>query len=741
MTGMAALVFCGVFTSCSHDTDLGGNNPQLSVQETYEEAFITRFGTPVATQDWGFGDSRASTRSGNMTGKERVAETSTGINANANEWADAADAPHGHGGWIVPAPLTEEQKSIVAQYFQTHDSLDYQDPHFANFFVQQVYKGDSIVKHGDTTEGIVAANGTSKYASGNMNLLTVGYNEQHINNFNGGDASYVNVLDSGYTVNQFDQNQHPDQIMLMVNIDDTGCMGYHCSATGVSRQVNNKAALVGWQTIRTWANSIGLNGNCLNDGWNRSFVGFDLALKPLDESLVKNNGEPVYAMFNQVPAYNDFQYATLDEESVMKIGEAPEGQTNDGVLTSNFNPWDNGAGTVTHNADGSLTYSANQYGGISYWIGSKDWSSYEKLVVEFESAPAGGKVCIETNNKGNIEKEFGANASSVELDLTGKDVDVKQVWIQASATETYEISSIHLVGEAPQVVYFNSDYLIGDDTLIPFIDSNTNQYAGETRTVGESDWTIEVDGKTCINLKFFKDLYDEGWYPVYNSALRTWAKWTDSDGYFSDWIVTLSEAQRQDADDDDDDDDEYEEIRVIAEDLSIDQKTDFDFNDVVFDVRRYTSGAKSGRAEIILQAAGGTLPLYVDGHEVHAAFGLTDTKTMVNTKANFLGYNGIDNLPAVTIPITNNTSKTIRELARDIRVYVIKKVDKVETECDLTAPLGDVASKIAVGTDFDWCNERQDIDNKYSLKDGTSLFKEYVQGLRGEKWYLEFEEK
>ena len=36
MTGMAAMVFCGVFTSCSRDTDLGGSNPQQSIQETYE---------------------------------------------------------------------------------------------------------------------------------------------------------------------------------------------------------------------------------------------------------------------------------------------------------------------------------------------------------------------------------------------------------------------------------------------------------------------------------------------------------------------------------------------------------------------------------------------------------------------------------------------------------------------------------------------------------------------------------
>ncbi|MBR1557834.1 MAG: hypothetical protein IJ647_08760, partial [Prevotella sp.] len=39
-----------------------GNTPQRSIQETYEKAFITRFGTPVSTQDWGFGDPASGTR-------------------------------------------------------------------------------------------------------------------------------------------------------------------------------------------------------------------------------------------------------------------------------------------------------------------------------------------------------------------------------------------------------------------------------------------------------------------------------------------------------------------------------------------------------------------------------------------------------------------------------------------------------------------------------------------------------
>ena len=62
MTGMAAVVFGGLFTSCSHDIE-GGGSTQEQIQKTYEEAFVTRFGQPAADLDWGFGSSaQASTR-------------------------------------------------------------------------------------------------------------------------------------------------------------------------------------------------------------------------------------------------------------------------------------------------------------------------------------------------------------------------------------------------------------------------------------------------------------------------------------------------------------------------------------------------------------------------------------------------------------------------------------------------------------------------------------------------------
>jgi hypothetical protein len=180
------------------------------------------------------------------------------------------------------------------------------------------------------------------------------------------------------------------------------------------------------------------------------------------------------------------------------------------------------------------------------------------------------------------------------------------------------------------------------------------------------------------------------------------------------------------------DDDDYEEIRVIAEDLTVGQSTDFDFNDVVFDVRRYLVNTKAKHqkndVEIILRAAGGTLPLYVDGHEVHNAFGVS-VKTMVNTNAHARGLNGSDNAGIRIFPVDINKEEadkmTIGEIANSIRVYVTKN----GVDCDLEAPVGGIASKIGVKCNYEWCDEREDIDNKYKLVDGTPLFKNYVQGI------------
>lgn len=559
MTGVAAIAICAAFTSCSKSGDelydpgkIDQQNAE-KITQTYNEAFIKVFGKPSANQDWGFGKS-ASTRANSG---ETVPQTEAYHNMNHNEWADPDKE---FGGYTVPDPLTEQQKAVVAAYFQSVPNLTYSDPQWRHFFVQQVYKGGKVDagKVRNTTEGITAANGT-KYDSGNMNLLSVGRNNIHINDFNAGSCSTSNVLDNGQHVGG---SSHTDQITLMVNIDDTSCFGYH--ETGSSTQHNNKAALVSWQTIRDWANANGLNGDCLADNWNRSFLGFDLAIK-----------EGAQAQSDIAARYND----------------GPE--------------------------------------------------SYSYAMVNGE--------IVSINGNDNI--------------------------------------------------VYNSENIY-------YLDTNTNMYvAADKMTLQDNEIQAEyrVDGDykgKYINVDKFVALLNDGWLPVKDKNFREWVKVGKSDGYFSDWIVTLTKAERKNPP-------HNYTICVIGEDLTVggsdeeDLGADFDFNDVVFDV-----ALESNETWVRLKAAGGTLPLTIDGIEIHGKFGVA-TNVMVNTGAG-------PNKEYVEFKLNN-----VYTDAKNIPVFVTKGGRRVE----LTAVQGEPASKIGVKPSYVWCKERVGVVDQYPM------FTQWVQAL------------
>ena len=168
------------------------------------------------------------------------------------------------------------------------------------------------------------------------------------------------------------------------------------------------------------------------------------------------------------------------------------------------------------------------------------------------------------------------------------------------------------------------------------------------------------------------------------------------------------------------------EGRIIGEDLNAGaEKSDFDFNDVVFDYKYVTGGVK-----IRLLAAGGTLPLRLNGddvnYEVHKLFGLNNTKTMVNT-----GIGNKIEYPIFTITGSFDPSKK----GYDIKLEVQKGDANSENGgwIEMTAEKGKAASKVRVGTDYDWCAERQDIDLKYfGVED--QRFSKYVKKIGGYKW-------
>lgn len=151
-------------------------------------------------------------------------------------------------------------------------------------------------------------------------------------------------------------------------------------------------------------------------------------------------------------------------------------------------------------------------------------------------------------------------------------------------------------------------------------------------------------------------------------------------------------------------------IRIIAEDLSASEGSDFDFNDVVFDVQ--LNWPEQGLHTITLLAAGGTLPLTVGGEEVHAKFGV-ETGKMVNTA----GWTA--KIDPVTFIVYGNYSN-----ANEIEVRVKKGNDWPL----LTAEQGKAASKIAVPNTYKWCEELKDIEEVYPD------FKDYVNNPQLKWW-------
>lgn len=730
MTVMAAVALGGLFAGCSKDADLSGgqNSAEFNIVQNYEDAFITRFGQPHANQTWGFGESVAGTRSGNTSGayvaypatheyKDASGKVIAAANMNHNEWGNPNTY---YGGWIVPDPLTEGQKLRVQKYFQANPNLSYEDPHYANFFIQQVYTGGTDKPTTGNLEATAAANG-QVHAGSTLNQLTVGQACSHINNFNAGTCSSSNVLNH-------EGKTQSDQITLMVNVDDTSCFGYHetggSNVKGVINH-NDKMALVSAATIDAWAAANGNPGEAVVDKWNRSFMGFDYELLP-EEDIIPDN--PIYAKFTDVPAYNNIQYA-WDGTNVIEIKATPEASEAEEVdITSTFaqNTTGNSV-TCNYESDGNIVcVFAGQYYNSIQFLPKADWSPYDKLVIEF-AEPSPIAATINANN-GDVQINLGDTKVEVPtpdysyVSFGGPTISCQRNGETNSLT--LKIKSVKLVkgGSAldTSVKYYDPNgYLLGDDNKVMFYSSeNTNMYGGIIRDLSEDEMKTQ---EGYLDLTLFQGLVNQGYHPI-STDLKKWVKWQAAcDGYYSDWIVTLTEAKRIDDGDDDDDDDEVPEgfvCRIIAEDLTVGENSDFDFNDVVFDV--YSDG------KLLVRACGGTLPLTVAGQEVHALFGKSPG-TMINT-----GWDGgtIDYVNTYR-EINYGSAISSLEAANNIPVVVTKNGQPIT----LTAKKAKVASKVAVGSDYEWCAEREDIDKKFRRKNGTKLFREYVIGHLNDDWY------
>lgn len=179
---------------------------------------------------------------------------------------------------------------------------------------------------------------------------------------------------------------------------------------------------------------------------------------------------------------------------------------------------------------------------------------------------------------------------------------------------------------------------------------------------------------------------------------------------FNDWIVRISPAR-------------FKASRIIiAEDLAS-TESDFDYNDAVFEAtlaNEWFPRLNTNKlvAHITLLAAGGTMPLTVAGNEVHELFGVS-VNTMVNT--------GITSRPAVSFTaIIGEPDWSGQKSIKDIPV-VVKTANGTIT---LQSNAGEPSEKLCVDPGYEWCTERQPIQEKYPD------FSRWVSDRTYQNWYM-----
>ena len=302
------------------------------------------------------------------------------------------------------------------------------------------------------------------------------------------------------------------------------------------------------------------------------------------------------------------------------------------------------------------------------------------------------------------------------MDLKGRD----KVWNGTElvpASSVGEVATVTEYGWTHDVLY---PYIPGTTTKIRMVTDQTNEYCGETTTLTDADIEYEVNnvGK-YVSLAEIYGLLREYALPTPSGAGKTWIKVGNcADDYYSDWIVSFLPAEPGDTP-------VTTKYRVIAEDLTADEASDFDFNDVVFDVEPNEAGTA---AKIVLRAAGGIYKLTVAGQEVHEAFAAAYPEAGYG-----LGENGLYPMintnpwnPEVKVTLIESlsgdfTPTNIRTTINSIEIKVYKPGYE-ENGLLLTARTGEAACKILVDNTFEVVRERTGIADK------NTNFHKYVQG-------------
>ena len=409
-------------------------------------------------------------------------------------------------------------------------------------------------------------------------------------------------------------------------------------------------------------------------------------------------------------------YANYENAFIEKFGEPAPDQT-----------WGFGSADANNGgvAQGAATRTAN--------TNSNEWANTYNVPAEITDA----------------ERKYVMEWFATHTKAEGEPLDVKNYFIQhvGYSDDQYTVNNnVYEKFENNQEIFRTETSTVNSKNQMDFIYANLNADGSERDHVnnfnaGSGDIMLMVNSETkygfgfhdswgsidnYVTQNYFMAEIDvpgvgKGWYVGldYQTKKTTWNGHTQQnyvsaflqpDGKYTDRVLKIVPAILKG------------DIRIIAEDLSASEGSDFDFNDVVFDVKY--NYPEYGKTAIILQAAGGKLPLCIgvnirevenyEKYEVHNLFGVTGN-TMVNTEE-WTAHKA----PVTIIIDEKYNNENIGELPIWVR--------KGNTWCLLTAEQGKAASKIAVPTTFNWVKELKDIEGVYPD------FKNYVSNPSIQWW-------
>ena len=710
MTGIAALAMGGMFTSCSHDMSLYNGDGTKAVVDKYEEAFVSAYGEPAANQTWGFGE-KTTTVAGTRGMTRSVPSSPTFKDG------DCPSMPTKYKNTLAEAIADGAKYAKDYQNYQKGDVIyintDYQtlnNPQNTEDLI--IYVDGNVTYFGQTNQ-----NGTgTTICVTEGSTLKLGQVSERLTIYLAPNAT----LD---ITEQLDWQGNPSPSKEYVwnaskNQNDIFEKNtFTFTKDNAALYMNTGSQVLGdviyfkdGYTVLNESGTITTNELHVENGailYNKNEV---IATGVI--ALRNTNGE--------IDNFGTMEGASMTLDANSRFNNVAGGEVTISGLTkinndSGNNAWQNngqfntGSFEITGGCQDPVAFNnchmsvTNKFfmnhgnfvldGGAAVECGSFEWQDDNYFHM-------GGKALLK------VTGQLLANNDDTGYGIYGDDTDYAV--IQAGSIEKGSQGKF-------RAAYFGNI----------FVDTDNHFTQGENSADGT--WYTFDD-----NVKFsFTDNTDVSGFQTHGA--KTAQKVTnfsitipaDAKGCTPGYSYTTGPQPVT------------ETIRVIAEDLSASQRSDFDFNDVVFDVYwTHTPGSSDNQTvKVIVRAAGGELPIFIgnidNALEIHNLFANVNdesrhitSKTMMNTYA---GQHTSYTCPEVLVESNWWSGSDIQTIAKSIKIYVRKS----GTDYELTAEKGEAACKIAVGTDYEWCDEREDINEKYN-----GNFEKYVKGqIADYEWY------